>query len=223
MHTIQQKNETCQDNVIECIIEFVKAPEGDKSKYVSKLAKTTSEPYAIQKIIEFLYQIPQAKKAFQERNILGDIDLQKLYCLPSNTLGYGYAKHMLDRGLKPLKSETLTIDNDAQYLSIHLTETHDIWHVVTGTDSDIPGELQIEAFCVYQLYATRFFLGLIVKNLLKSTVEDIEVSTQYMDAITKGWLIAKQAKPLFGIKWDELWEHSLEEVRADLNIVFPDI
>ena len=44
-----------------------------------------------------------------------------------------------------------------------------------------------------------------------------------MDAITKDCLIAKQAKSFFGIKWDELWEHSLEEVRADLNIVFPDI
>ncbi len=85
------------------------------------------------------------------------------------------------------------------------------------------GELQLEAFYVSQLYATRFWLALIVKNLLKSTIDDIEASTKYVDAITKGWLIAKQAKPLFGIKWDELWEHSLEEVRADLNIVFPDI
>ncbi|MDY6897149.1 MAG: Coq4 family protein, partial [Cyanobacteriota bacterium] len=72
-------------------------------------------------------------------------------------------------------------------------------------------------------YATRFWLGLIVKNLLKSTIDDIEASTKYMDAITKGWLMGKQAKPLFGINWNQLWEHPLEEVRADLNIVFPNI
>ena len=58
---------------------------------------------------------------------------------------------------------------------------------------------------------------------MKSTINDIEASTQYMDAITKGWLMGKQAKSLFGINWDELWEHPLEEVRADLNIVFPNI
>ncbi|MEO1428443.1 MAG: Coq4 family protein [Cyanobacteria bacterium J06633_8] len=220
---MQKPNETWQDDIIESIIDFVKAPEGDKSKYVSNLAKTTSEPYALQKIVEFLCRNPQGKQAFKERLLLGYIDLHSLYSLPSNTLGYGYAKHMLDRGLKPLEPETLTVDNDAKFLSIHLSETHDIWHVVTGTDSDIPGELQIEAFCVSQIYPSRFWLALIVKNLLKSVVDDIEVSTQYMDAITKGWLMGKQAKPLFGINWNQLWEHPLEEVRADLNIVFPDI
>ncbi|MDY6897150.1 MAG: Coq4 family protein [Cyanobacteriota bacterium] len=223
MHTIQQPTETWQDNIIESIIDFVKAPEGDKSKYVSQLAKTTGEADAIQKIIEFISKNPQGKKAFQERLLLGYMDLNLLYGLPSNTLGYAYAKHMLDRGLKPLESETLTVDNDAQFLSIHLTETHDIWHVVTGTQSDIPGELQIEAFCVSQIYPSRFWLGLIVKNLLKSVIDDIELSTQYMNAITKGWLMGKQAKPLFGINWNQFWEHPLEEVRADLNIVFPDI
>ena len=39
MHTTQQQNETWQDDIIESIIDFVKAPEGDKSKYVSQLAK----------------------------------------------------------------------------------------------------------------------------------------------------------------------------------------
>jgi len=222
MHTMQQQNEAWQDNVIESIVDFAKAELGDLS-YASKLAQATGEPYGMQKMVDFLCQSPQAKKAFQERNILGDIDLQKLYRLPSNTLGYAFGKHMLDRGLKPLKSDALTVDNDTQFLGIHIKETHDIWHVVIGADTDIPGELQLEAFYIAQLYATRFWLALIVKNLLKSTIDDIEASTQYMDAITKGWLMAKQAKPLFGINWNELWEHPLEEVRADLNIVFPDI
>jgi ubiquinone biosynthesis protein Coq4 len=126
---------------------------------------------------------------------------------------------MLDRGIEPLKSDVAIADDDVQFLRIHIAETHDIWHVVTGADTDIPGELQLEAFYVSQLYATRFWLGLIVKNLLKSTLDDIEASTQYMDAITTGWLMAKQAKPLFGIRWNHLWERPLEEIRADLNIV----
>lgn len=223
MQTTQKAAETWQDDVIQSIIDFVKAPEGDKSAYVSQVASATSEPHAIQKIIEFLSKNPQGKQAFQQRLVLGYIDLPSLYSLPSHTLGHAYAKHMQDRGLKPLKSDILTVENDAQFLSIHLSETHDIWHVVTGTDSDIPGELQIEAFYVSQIYPSRFWLALIVKNLLKSVVDDIEVSTQYMDAITKGWLMGKQAKPLFGINWNHLWEYPLEQVRADLNIVFPEI
>lgn len=70
---------------------------------------------------------------------------------------------------------------------------------------------------------TFFWCWRLGKNFLKLTVGNIEASTQYMDAITKGWLMAKQAKPLFGINWNQLWEHLLEEIRADLNIVFPTI
>ena len=222
MHTIQEANETWQDNVIESIVDFAKSDDG-AMVHVGKLARAVDEPYAMQKMVDLLSQNPQAKKAFQECKILGDIDLQKLYSLPSNTLGYAFAKHMLDRGLKPLKSDVSTADDEVHFLGIHIKETHDIWHVVIGADTDIQGEIQLEAFYVSQLYATRFWLALIVKNLLKSTINDIEASTQYMDAITKGWLMGKQAKSLFGINWDELWEHPLEEVRADLNIVFPNI
>jgi len=220
MITEQAINQKWQDDVIEIITDFVKAEDGDM-KCVSKLFHATDEPYAQQKTIEFICKNSQGKQAFQERKILGNIDLQKLYSLPSNTLGYAFGKHMLDRGLEPLKSNILTAENEIDYLKIHITETHDIWHVVIGADTDILGELQLEAFYVAQLYAARFWLALIAKNLLKSTVNDIEVSTQYMDAISKGWLLAKQAKPLFGIEWNHLWEHPLEKVRIDLNIVLP--
>lgn len=39
-----------------------------------------------------------------------------------------------------------------------------------------------------------------------------------MDAITEGWLMAKQAKPLFGIQWNKLWSTPLEDIRTSLNI-----
>lgn len=222
MQAIQEVNQTWQDDVIESIIDYLKVNDGEM-KYVSKIAHATDEPYSMQKMVEFVCKTPQGKQAFQERQLLGDIDLHSLYRLPSNTLGYAFAKHMLDRGMEPLKSDILTVDDDFKFLKVHISETHDIWHIVTGADTDIFGELQLEAFYVAQLYATRFWLALIAKNLLKSTVGDIELSTQYMDAITTGWLMAKQAKPLFGIKWNQLWEHPLEEVRADLNIVLPTI
>ncbi len=154
-----------------------------------------------------------------ERACLGKIDLQELHRLPGNTLGYNYANHMLENGLKPLGSEAQQIESDLQFLRVHIAQTHDIWHVVTGCNTNLLGELQLEAFYVAQLYATRFWLALIAKNLIKAVVYDVEASTQYMDAITKGWLMGKQAKPLFGIQWKNLWEKPLLEVRTSLNII----
>jgi ubiquinone biosynthesis protein Coq4 len=49
-------------------------------------------------------------------------------------------------------------------------------------------------------------------------VYDIERSAEYMDAIAEGWMMAKQARPLFGIDWKSLWSTPLDEVRDVLNI-----
>lgn len=222
MQVTQEINQAWQDDIIESIADFAKAELGDLT-YAYKLAKAVDEPYAMEKMVEFISNSPQGKQAFQERKLLGEVDLHELSCLPSHTLGYAFGKHMLDRDIKLIKSDIQIVDSDVKFLQLHIAETHDIWHVVIGADTDIPGELQLEAFYISQLYATRFWLGLIVKNLLKSTIGDIEASTEYMDAITRGWLIAKKAKPLFGINWNDLWEKPLEEVRTDLNIVFPEI
>jgi ubiquinone biosynthesis protein Coq4 len=72
--------------------------------------------------------------------------------------------------------------------------------VVTGCDTNITG------------------LALLAKNLLKAALFHIELSNQYMDALAQGWVMGKQAQPLFGIEWNALWETPLEDVRASLNI-----
>ena len=101
----------------------------------------------------------------------------------------------------------------------HITETHDIWHVITGSNTSIYGEIKLEAFSFAQLYASRFWLALLAKNLLKSAVFNVENGVEYLDALTEGWLMAKQAKPVFGIQWNSLWENPLSDIRSSLNII----
>ncbi len=205
-----------QDSVIETIVNFVKAADGD-FEHIDKLGKALSDKYSLQKIIDFLSTTSQGKQAFQKRPRIGDIDLQMLHQLPVNTLGYAYADHMLANNLQPLQPNL--VENNYQFFAAHITETHDIWHIVTGCNTDILGEIQLEAFYVSQLYATRFWLALLAKNLLKVVIDDIGLSTAYMDAIAQGWIMAKQAKPLFGVEWNLLWAKPLAEVRASFNII----
>ncbi|MGB5632985.1 MAG: Coq4 family protein, partial [Waterburya sp.] len=168
-------------------------------------------------IIEFLSHHPQGKQAFLSRPRLGSVDLQQLLTYPQNTLGYVYADHMTRNGLMPL--QTSKSDNDYQFFIAHIRETHDLWHVVTGFDTNIIGEIQLEAFYVAQLYASRFWLALIAKNLLKAVVDDIETAGEYLNAITQGWTMAQRAKPLFGIRWNTLWSTPLKDIRTNLNII----
>lgn len=196
-------------------MQMVKAPDGDMSS-VGRLAKASDDAYTLKLVVEFLSRYPQGRQAFQERPRLGKVDLQQLHKLPENTLGYLYADHMIKNSLTPLQAGNA--DNDHAYLAAHITETHDIWHIVTGCDINITGEIQLEAFYMTQLYASRFWMALLAKNLLKAALFNVELSGQYLDALSKGWMMGIQARPLFGIQWNTLWETPLEDIRASLNI-----
>ena len=195
---------------------MVEVGDGDFGA-IGRLAEASSDPESIQLTIDRLSIHPQAKKALTSRTRLQPIDLAKLHQLPVDTLGYCYAEHMLGNQLKPL--QTPPAATEQQFLATHITETHDLWHTITGSKTDICGEIQLEAFYIAQLEVSRFWLALLTKNLLKSLLYDLDAATHYMDALTKGWMMGKQAHPLFGLDWDALWETPIAEVRANLNIV----
>jgi ubiquinone biosynthesis protein COQ4 len=209
-------NPQSAQSLLSSILDMLHTVDGDFGA-IDRLAIASSDRESLQLMIDRLSSHPQAKKAFESRFRLDAIDLEKLKKLPDRTLGHLYAKHLLDNQLKPLQPQSA--ENEFQFIGTHITETHDLWHVITGSKTDICGEIQLEAFYVAQLEVSRFWLALLTKNLLKSLLYDLEASDRYMDALTKGWMMGKKAKPLFGIDWNTLWETPIDELRASLNIL----
>ena len=199
-------------------MQLVKAPYGDFAG-INRLSAIISNDYSYKLILELLSSYTQGKIALQERPLLGKVDLHQLHLLPENTLGYGYADHMLKNGFTP--PPVVRLVDEKSFVAVHLGETHDIWHVVTGCDTTKAGEIQLEAFYVAQIYPSALFLALLAKNLLKTAIEDIELCEQHMDALAQGWILGKQAKPLFGIKWNTLWETPIDQLRIQWNLNQP--
>ena len=82
------------------------------------------------------------------------IDVAALERLPEGTLGREYARFLRDNGLTLDVFQRPTgagIDPRAAYLAQRLRQTHDIWHVVTGYQADVPGEVLLQAFTFAQL------------------------------------------------------------------------
>ncbi len=204
-----------EEALLSAFLEMVRSPDGDFG-VLDRLGAASADLESLQLLIQFLSNHPQGKSAFENYPRIGEVDLAKLALLPSHTFGYAYAQHMLKNNLKPLQIKPS--NNNYEFLSAHLSETHDIWHVIIDADTSITGEIKLEAFYVSQFPFSRFWLALVTKNLLKSVVYNIDRSTEYMDAIAQGWLLAKQAQPLFGIDWKLLWEKPLYEIRDSLNI-----
>jgi ubiquinone biosynthesis protein COQ4 len=210
-------NQTPQsESLMSSFLEMVDTKDGD-FKVVAKLLEASNDSRSMQLTIEHLCLHPPAKQAFTNRLRLGTIDLDRLSKLAVNTLGRLYADRLIHDRLEPIRSD-LQPQSDLEFLNIHITETHDLWHVVTGTNTDVLGEIQLEAFYIAQLKMSRFWLALITKNLLKSLLYDIEIADRYLEVITKGWMMGDRAQPLFGVNWDNLWETPIEEIRTSLNV-----
>jgi ubiquinone biosynthesis protein COQ4 len=210
-----QNPSTWQESLLSSFVAITEAKYGD-FEAIDRLMAASSDRKSLYLTVQHLSQYPHSQQALAHRHFLGEVDLAALHELPTHTLGYQYAHHMLSNQLKQL--ETPIAADEYEYIDTHIRETHDIWHVVTGSPIDMLGEIQLQAFCIAQLQLSRFWMALLTKNLLKSLIHDIEVADSYMNALTTGWLMGKTAQPLFGVNWTALWEKPLTEVRASLDI-----
>ncbi|OKH38029.1 hypothetical protein NIES2101_36325 [Calothrix sp. HK-06] len=209
-------NQQWKTQVLERFLEILKAPYGD-FQAIWNFANAINDVESLKQTVELLLQHPTAKYAFQNRLVLESVDLEQLHTLGQGTLGYAYSNHMKTNNLKPIKQPV--IENDYTYLMFHLTETHDIWHVVTGSDTSMAGETKLQSFVAAQLFTSRFSFAMLAKNLLKTAVEDLELAPLLMDSLATGWVMGKQAQPLFGIQWNKLWDTQVAELQLQWNIL----
>ena len=52
-------------------------------------------------------------------------------------------------------------------------------------------------------------------NTLLRSMDDLEPR---MNAITRGWLLGRRAKPMFGVDWKGQLSRPLEDLRRELNL-----
>jgi ubiquinone biosynthesis protein COQ4 len=204
-----------QQSMLSSVVAITEAEDGDFTA-IDRLVAASRDPQSLSLTIDHLSQYPQSQLALANRLPLKHIDLAALHQLPVDTLGYQYANYMFSHQLQHLEAQPAA--SEAEFIDTHMRETHDIWHVVTGSSIDMLGEIQLQAFCIAQLQLSRFWMALLTKNLLKSSIYDIEAADGYMTALTTGWTMGKAAQPLFGVDWISLWEMPISQVRASLDI-----
>ena len=112
----------------------------------------------------------------------------------------------------------MSIEDDTSYLLLRLRQTHDIWHVVTGFSTDVPGELGLKAFELAQTRRTMagiLMAGGFLKCLLQTPTE-LDV---LLDRIARGYRMGTQAKSLLAQKWELAWDKPLADWRSELRLV----
>jgi ubiquinone biosynthesis protein COQ4 len=143
------------------------------------------------------------------------VDFAALRALPETTLGGAYARMLKAKNLDPdlFYGSPPGLADDLAYVGQRARQTHDLWHVLTGLDTDIPGEVALQAFTQEQMHQN--FSRLIVSfgQLFYGRKH------RHMRPLVERARRAGAGAPfLLAVAWEDLWTKPLTEVREQLRL-----
>jgi ubiquinone biosynthesis protein Coq4 len=161
--------------------------------------------------------LPQVGAAAAVRLTTPLLDLDKLEAMPAGSLGQRAAAFFKEHGLDPGALPRTDPTTDYEWLSSHLYETHDLWHVLTGFRPDVAGELGLQAFYAAQIPGP-FPIALLTAGMINTLVFSQSEAAARLSAISRGWRMGERARLLAGLDWMKLLDRPIEDVRRELGI-----
>lgn len=166
---------------------------------------------------DLLFAKSENQTALREMWLLPEINLQELQKFPDGSLAKVYADHMITNHFTTDFWRKSEIHNDITYVTIRMRQTHDLWHVLTGFDVDVEGEIGLQGFVLAQT-GLPIAIILVVGAFLRAIFKDIRSLPKLMDAVTHGWRMGKKAKSVFSTQWEKLWTTPLQEIQHQYEI-----
>lgn len=197
------------------LIRLSRNPE--KTELVFDLSELLFKMQAYHATTQKLSTEETFKELALSRKLMPEINLKNLAKLPEGSLGQTYAKHMLDRGLSPDFYRSVNVVNDTTWSMMWFRQTHDLWHVATGFDTDAPSEIGLQAFTM-ALMLTPLSALIVGISLLKAVIVNPSKLGEVINNVVRGVTLGQQAGAVFAYKWDENWNKPLVEVRRELGL-----
>ncbi|MDX2147676.1 MAG: Coq4 family protein [Planctomycetota bacterium] len=168
-------------------------------------------------LLRFSAKDPGVEAMIRERYLQPIPDTDRLRQLPLGTLGRRYTDHLDSMGFDPDYYRKIDVRDDVDYVMMRIRQTHDVWHVVTGFDTHPLGEICVKAVELAQTHrpmAAAICAGGIFRYMLHKPEE----FGACIESIAAGYHLGLVARPLLAMKWEEMWERPVEDVRAELNV-----
>jgi ubiquinone biosynthesis protein COQ4 len=190
----------------------------DDTPQVLVFTSLISTGASVHKRLDRYFADPAIRKLYDEHRALDSrtVDLDALAALPAGTLGHAYATFLRSHGLTPEVFDGAPAgvsDPRLSYVIQRMRQTHDLWHVVTGCETDPAGEIALQAFTFAQTRAPG--------NAILATVGVVR-SVRQRPGIVRDvialYRTGARAKQLPSFTWEDHWETPLSEVRAMLGL-----
>lgn len=181
--------------------------------------------------VKAIQKDPASLALLEERYVGPLYDIDAMLKMPKGSLGWTYGKVMSAMGYDPqFYRIPSTFENDEQYINFRVYKTHDIHHLLTGYSMDNFGELGVISVFAGQIA----FPGFVFTDLLSLLMAFFAGETLYSEAetpieqartlgyrfrlISDGIEMGIKARPLFPVKWEEILERPLDELRSEFQI-----
>lgn len=164
------------------------------------------------------YDDPRGQRLFREQRTIDShaIDLDALAALPDGSLGHAYATFLRSRGITPEifdGAPERVSDPKAAYVIQRMRQTHDLWHVVTGHETDPFGEIALQAFTFGQIGAPSTLV-----LSAAGTLNFRRLRPGLVRAVIAAFKAGRAANPFVVFPWEDHWATPLVEVQRLLNV-----
>lgn len=168
--------------------------------------------------IDRFFADPSGQALYDEHRAIDSrtVDLDALAALPEGTLGRAYATFLRSHGLSPEVFDGPPdgiSDPRRSYVVQRMRQTHDLWHVVTGCETDPAGEVALQAFTYAQVRSPGSAI-LAVTGALKGVRQKPGIVRDMISL----YRIGARARRLPSFAWEDHWATPLSEVRAMLRL-----
>jgi ubiquinone biosynthesis protein Coq4 len=167
--------------------------------------------------LEPLLRQPQVAEAAAARRRTPPLTFESLEAMPEGSVGRIAARFFRAHGLDPAAMPRRETPTDVEWVSAHLYETHDLWHVLTGFGPDVAGELGLQAFYCAQVEGS-VSIAIMSAGLLNTLLYRPDDRVPRMAAIARGWGLGVRAHALVGLDWAKTLERPLADVRRELGL-----
>ncbi|MFK7986063.1 MAG: Coq4 family protein [Sandaracinaceae bacterium] len=159
---------------------------------------------------------PMGSKLLREQPAIDrdHVDFAFLRTLPAHTLGGAYVRMVDELGLDPdMFQPPPGLPEIPAYVTQRIRQTHDLWHLLTGYGTDVAGEVVLQAFTYGQLRVPSSIVIALVGG-----VRIVPRAPGIVRAAFDGYRRGRQARFLAAVRFEDMWERDLDEVRTSLQI-----
>ena len=194
--------------------------DSTKTHEIHRVEEITGRP-RYRRLLAQMSETPEGRRILAERPELSSekVDFAHLRELPPTTLGGAYVRHLDDNGITADYQAAATRhveDPDMAFLMRRFRQTHDVWHALLGIGITGHEEVLTHWFSWGQLRLPVSAL-IMVFGTLKHLVLERRWNTLRHSAL-EAYRAGRDAAPLLGVVWEDLWEQPLDEVRARFGI-----